>query len=204
MNVYFCSSFYFPVKKIISLLYLKIIGWTINGSLPESLKKAVIISAPHTSSWDFVIGRAAFYSKGINNINFLIKKEMFKFPLGLIIRSLGAIPIDRSKNNNTIQIVSKMFEEEENFLLLLTPEGTRSYSKNWKKGFYHIAVNAKVPIVLVYINYAKKEGGFGPVINPSGNFEEDFRFITDFYKDKTAKYPEKFNLSPQFNKKNAD
>ena len=175
-------------------------GWTIKSTIPKEIKRAVVISAPHTSIWDFVIGRAAFYSKGISNIHFLIKKEMFRFPLGPIIRSLGAIAIDRGKNNTTIQIVSKMFGEKENFLLLITPEGTRRYSEHWKKGFYHIAVNAKVPIVLTYIDYAKKEGGFGPVLYPTGDFEKDFKFITDFYKDKTAKYPENFNLSPQYQK----
>ena len=119
---------------------------------------------------------------------------MFRFPLGGALRSMGAIAIDRGKNNTTIQMVSKMFEENENFLLLITTEGTRSYSEHWKKGFYHIAVNANVPIILTYIDYGKKEGGFGPVLYPSGDFEKDFKFITDFYKDKTAKYPQNFNL----------
>jgi 1-acyl-sn-glycerol-3-phosphate acyltransferase len=186
------------LKRIISTIYLKIIGWTIVGSMPQGLKKAVIISAPHTSMWDFVIGRAAFYSKGVKHIHFLIKKEMFRFPIGVVIRWLGAIAIDRGKNNNTIQVASRMFEQREHFFLLLTPEGTRAYNEHWKKGFYQIAVNAKVPIVLTFINYGKKEGGFGPVLYPSGNYDEDFKLIRDFYHDKTAKYPENFNLSPQY------
>jgi 1-acyl-sn-glycerol-3-phosphate acyltransferase len=173
-------------------------GWTIKGSLPEGLKKAVVISAPHTSMWDFIIGRIAFYSFGIYNINFLIKKEMFKFPVGGLLRSLGAIPIDRGKNNTTIQIVSKMFEEKENFLLLITPEGTRGYARQWKKGFYHFAEKAKVPIVMTYIDYGKKEGGIGPVLYPTGDFDADFKIITDFYRGMTAKYPENFNLSAQY------
>ena len=188
------------MKKILAQLFLKSKGWTIFSTIPKEIKKAVVISAPHTSGWDFIIGRAAFYSKGIRHIHFLIKKEMFRFPLGGALRSMGAIAIDRGKNNTTIQLVSKMFAEHENFLLLITPEGTRSYSEHWKKGFYHIAVNANVPIVLTYIDYGKKEGGFGPVLYPSGDFEKDFKFITDFYKDMTAKYPENFNLSPQYRK----
>ncbi len=188
------------MQKLISRLFLKLIGWTIKGVLPENEKKAVLIAAPHTSGWDFIIGRAGFYSIGIKKVSFLIKKEMFKFPIGPIIKSWGAIPVDRSKNNNTIQIVSKMFEGNENLLLLVTPEGTRKYTEHWKKGFYYIATEAKVPIVLTYVDYAKKEGGIGPVLYPTGNFEKDFKFITDFYRTKSAKYPKNFNLSP-FDKK---
>ena len=186
------------MQKLISRIYLKLTGWTIKGVLPGDIKKAIFIAAPHTSGWDFIIGRAGFYSLGIKKVSFLIKKEMFKFPISSIIKSMGAIPIDRGKNNNTIQIVCKMFEEKENLLLLLTPEGTRKYTEHWKKGFYFIAAEAKVPIVLTYVDYAKKEGGIGPVLYTTGNFEKDFKFITDFYRTKSAKYPENFNLSPQY------
>ncbi|MFA4851267.1 MAG: lysophospholipid acyltransferase family protein [Bacteroidales bacterium] len=182
--------------KLISRIYLKLIGWKITGSFPEGLKKCVIIAAPHTSNLDFIIGRAGFYNLGIKRISFLIKKEMFKFPLGSIIKTLGGIPVDRGRSNNMVIAISKMFKEKENLFLIITPEGTRKYVENWKKGFYHIAINAKVPIVLSYVDYGKKEGGIGPVLYPTGNFEEDFKFIEDFYRTKTAKYPEMFNLSP--------
>jgi 1-acyl-sn-glycerol-3-phosphate acyltransferase len=181
--------------KLFSKIFLKIIGWKIKGQFPTEIKKAVVIAAPHTSGWDFIIGRAGFHVLGIRKINFLIKKEAFKFPVGPIIKVWGAIPVDRGKNNNTITMAGKMFQEKENLLLLITPEGTRKYTEHWKKGFYFIAFNAKVPIVLSYVDYGKKEGGIGPVIFPSGNFEEDFKLITDFYKTKTAKFPEDFNLS---------
>jgi 1-acyl-sn-glycerol-3-phosphate acyltransferase len=188
------------MQKFLAKIFLKIIGWKITGEMPAGLKKCVLIAAPHTSGWDFLIGRAGFYSKGVRKIKFLIKKEMFKFPLGGIIKSLGAIPVDRSRNNNAIIAIGKMFSENENFLLMITPEGTRKYTDNWKKGFYHIAETAGVPIVLTYVDYGKKEGGIGPALYPSGNYEEDFKIITDFYKSKTAKFPENFNLSPQYNK----
>ena len=181
--------------KLISRIYIKLIGWKITGSFPEGLKKCVIVAAPHTSNLDFIIGRAGFYNFGIKKMSFLIKKELFKFPLGGIIRALGGIPVDRGGSNNTVIAVSRMFKEKENFFLIIAPEGTRKYVENWKKGFYHIAVNAKVPIVLCYVDYGKKEGGIGPVLYPTGNFEEDLKFIEDFYRTKTAKYPEMFNLS---------
>jgi len=190
----------FHLKKIISKLYLKIIGWEIKGSIPADIKKAVVISAPHTSQWDFVIGRAAFYSMGVTTIHFMIKKEMFRFPQGALLRSLGAIAVDRGKSNAVLLAIHRMFENREDFLLLITPEGTREYTANWKRGFYQIAMNEKAPIVLSYIDYAKKEGGIGPVIYPTGNYDEDFKLICDFYKDKSAKYPEKFNLSAQYKK----
>jgi 1-acyl-sn-glycerol-3-phosphate acyltransferase len=183
------------MQKFISGIFLKIIGWNIYGSLPEGLSKAVLIAAPHTSNWDFVIGRAGFYKLGLKKVKFLIKKEMFKFPLGPVIKSWGAIPTDRGKNNNTIAQVSKMFAEEKKLLLLITPEGTRSYVEHWKKGFYHIATAANVPIVLTFVDYAKKEGGIGPVVYPTGNYEDDMKVIETFYRTKTAKFPENFNLS---------
>ncbi|MFH0865923.1 MAG: lysophospholipid acyltransferase family protein [Bacteroidota bacterium] len=184
--------------KTFSKIILWIFGWKIKGTLPPDLKKCVIIAAPHTSMWDFFYGRLGCYSKGICKINFMIKKEMFRFPLGGLLKWLGAIPVDRSKNSNTVIWISKMFYERESFMLLVTPEGTRKYVENWKRGFYHIAQNAKVPIVLGYVNYKKKEGGFGPVFYPTGNYAEDLKKIQEFYLDKTAKFPENFNLSGKY------
>jgi 1-acyl-sn-glycerol-3-phosphate acyltransferase len=189
------------MQRFFFRIFIKLLGWKISGSLPGGIKKAVIIAAPHTSGWDFIIGRAGLYKIGLKKVSFLIKKEMFKFPVGPVIKSWGAIPIDRGRNNTTIQMVSKMFEEKDELLLLITPEGTRKYTNNWKKGFYHIALNANVPIVLCFVDYAKKEGGIGPTIYPSGDYEADFKIITEFYKSKTAKFPENFNLSPQYQKK---
>ena len=186
--------------KTLSKIYLKIIGWRIKGSFPKDLKKCVIIAAPHTSMTDFLIGRAAFYMFGVKKINFLIKKEMFRFPLGGIIRAMGALPVDRSKSSNMLLSMTKMFREKEKVLLIITPEGTRKYSENWKRGFYHIAENAGVPIVLSYVNYGLKEGGIGPIIYPTGNYDEDLKVIQEFYKDKIAKYPENFNLSARYRK----
>lgn len=191
------------MQKLISRIFLRIIGWHIYGSLPEGMTKAVLIAAPHTSNWDFVIGRAGFYKLGLKKVKFLIKKELFKFPMGPIIKSWGAIPTDRGKNNSTIAQVCKMFEEQDNLLLLITPEGTRSLVEHWKKGFYHIATAAKVPVVMTFVDYAKKEGGIGPVIYLTGDFEADMKVIEAFYRTKTAKFPENFNLTSQYNKEEA-
>lgn len=186
--------------RFISYLYLKIKGWKIVGNIPPEIKKAVVIAAPHTSGLDFVLGRCGFYVLGIRKIQFFIKKEMFRFPLGILIRALGAVPVDRGKKNNLVDQITQHFAEKEKFYLLITPEGTRKYTTNWKKGFYLIAMKANVPIVVSFIDYAKKEGGIGFILYPTGDFEQDFKKITDFYKTKTARFPKDFNLSEMYQK----
>ncbi|MCK4361607.1 MAG: lysophospholipid acyltransferase family protein [Bacteroidales bacterium] len=188
------------MSKFISKIILKLWGWKIFGVIPPGIKKCVILAAPHTSNYDFFIARLAYFVIGVN-VKFLIKKEVFKFPFGRIFKAWGGIPIDRSKKNNMVEYVSGLFSKYDSLYIVITPEGTRSLVHKWKKGFYFIAQNAKVPIALGYIDYGKKEGGLGPLIYPSGDFEKDFKTITDFYKTKTAKHPEKFNLSPENLKK---
>jgi len=181
--------------KYISKIYLKSIGWKIKGTFPANLKKCVIIAAPHTSNSDFIIGRAAFYMLGIPKITFLIKKELFFFPMGYILKAMGGFPVDRKKNTLVKDSIDN-FNNKKAFYLLITPEGTRKLAKVWKKGFYHISYEAKVPVVVTYMDYAKKEGGLGYIFEPTGNYEEDLKKINHFYKDVTAKYPENFSLSP--------
>lgn len=185
------------IMKYIAKLYLKSKGWTIKGDFPSDLKKCVIVAAPHTSNLDFIIGRAAFYMLGIPRVTFLIKKELFFFPMGLILKAMGGFPVDRKKNTLVKDSIEN-FSKKKRFYLLITPEGTRKLVKVWKKGYYHIAFEANVPIVITYVDYVKKEGGIGFIFTPSGNYDEDFKKITDFYKDKSAKFPENFNLSPMY------
>ncbi len=175
---------------------LRMTGWTITHDMPQGIPRAVIIMAPHTSGWDFVWGRLGFASKGIK-ANIVIKKEFFFFPLGLLLKYLGAIPIDRGLSTGTIKKITSMINRSDEFFLLITPEGTRKLVKRWKKGFYFIAQQADVPIILGFLDYKNKTGGLGKVIYPSGNYEKDMEEIEAFYKTKQAKYPEHFNLSPQ-------
>lgn len=172
------------------------IGWRVIGSLPPEIKKCVIIAAPHTSNWDFVIGRLAYWELGVP-VKFLIKKEAFEHPLGWLVKRMGGIPVDRKKSNNLVDQVAEIFEDYSVLNVVVTPEGTRKLVESWKKGFYYIAVKAGVPIALGFVDYKKKIGGFGPVIYPTGDYEKDMIAIEAFYRDKTAKHPEKFNLSPE-------
>ncbi len=173
---------------------LRLFGWNTNGALPSGIHKAVIVSAPHTSTWDFIIGRLTFWAIRVN-IRFLIKKEAFVFPFGPFLKSLGGLPVERGNASSMVDQVVKMFRKEESLVIVITPEGTRKRVDKWKKGFYIIALRAKVPIALSFINYGNKTGGIGPIITPSGNYEEDLKFMEDFYKDMVACHPDRFNLS---------
>jgi len=186
--------------KWIATFFLRLAGWRVTHGMPEGISKAVIIMAPHTSNWDFVIGRLGFASHGVKP-KIIIKKESFFFPLGIILKALGAIPMDRGFSAGTIKKVTALIDKSDEFFLIITPEGTRKLVRNWKKGFYFLAEQARVPIIMGFLDYKTKTGGMGPVIYPSGNYEEDLKKIEEFYLDKKALYPEKFNLSPENLKK---
>jgi len=184
------------MMRLLARLILALAGWKIKAHYSDEMRRSVIIQAPHTSNWDFFIGKLGFVSKGIP-VRFLIKKEAFRFPLGPLVRALGGIPVDRSHSSNLVPQIAAMYKEHQKLMIVITPEGTRKLNRNWKKGFYYIASMAQVPIVLGYLDYSKKEGGLGPVFHPTGDYEADLRRIEDFYRDKTARHPEKFNLSQQ-------
>jgi len=150
--------------------------------------------APHTSYMDYVIGKLGLLCLNIKAL-VVIKKEFFYFPLGLILRALGAIPVNRTRSRKLIKHIADLYKSRDTLHLLITPEGTRKLSRKWKKGFYFIAQKAEVPIICGYLDYGNKTGGLGPVVYVTGNFEEDFKKIEEFYKGKKARFPKHFNLS---------
>jgi 1-acyl-sn-glycerol-3-phosphate acyltransferase len=178
---------------LISKLVLWLSGWKIVGSFPKDLKKCVVVMAPHTSMMDFIWGRLAYWVLRVK-VKFLIKKESFETYYGGLVKWAGGIPVDRKNSTNMVESIAKMFSRTDSLYITITPEGTRKLNPNWKKGFYYIALKAKVPIALGFLDYEKKEGGVGPIIIPSGNFEEDFKMIEDFYRGMKGKHPEFFNL----------
>jgi|SRR5690554_848000 len=176
--------------KWISRFIFWLSGWEIVGDSPKALKKYVMIAAPHTSNWDLLYARAAYYIMGIR-VRYTIKKELFFFPLGILLKAMGGIPIDRKNTKgNMVDTMIDLYGKWEELALLVTPEATRSYAPNWKKGFYYVALGAKVPIVCGYLDYEKKYAGIGPTIIPTGDYEADLKKIKDFYRTVTAKYPE--------------
>ena len=166
----------------------KIRGWQLVGQLPD-LEKAVFIAAPHTSNWDgwwFLC-----YKHAIDvEVSFLAKESLFWWPLGNILRSMGALPIDRG---DAAAIVSKLVEEfasADHLYLALAPEGTRKWKPYWKSGFYRIAKAANVPIVLASIDYQRRRIGIGPTLPDGRSLEEDLADIRAYYSDKSGRHPE--------------
>ena len=177
------------MKNLISKKLLSLFKWELDTSI-ELPKKCVVCIAPHTSNWDFIVGILFKYATNLQ-ASFFMKKEWFRFPLSIIMKLLGGIPIDRSKKNNVTDIIAEEFNKRDSLIIGLTPEGTRSLNYEWKKGFYYIAQKANVPIVLAYIDFKKKKAGYNKLLIPT-NYEDDIIMIKKYYSNINAKYPEKF------------
>lgn len=177
--------------KKFAVLMLKLFGWTITDP-PEGTgaKKAVIVMGPHTSYWDFVIGRLAFWYYELP-ARFLIKSDVFIPPLSWILKAFGGIPVYRNKNNNFTSQATQYFDNNEKLYMVFTPEGTRKYNPNWKKGFYYIALKAEVPIYIGYMDYSRKVGGILSVFEPTGDIEKDIIYLKEKLSVFQGKYPEK-------------
>lgn len=171
------------------LLYKKL-GWTkcVTVAHPD---KFIICLAPHTSNWDFIIGQLYAQAEGFK-INFLMKREWFLWPLGVIFRSLGGIPVWRSKHTSMTDNLAETAKTKDSFKLCITPEGTRSPNTEWKKGFYFIALKAEIPILLYGVDYEKKKIVCTDSFTPSGNIDEDMPKIKSYFKDFKGKKPENF------------
>ncbi len=190
------------MKKFAQFI-LKLFGWKITGDFPTQYKKLVILEAPHTSNLDYFIGMMCIYASGVK-VNVIIKKEAFFWPFAGLLKKAGGIPIDRKGKTSKVDAIAGLFEKHDTLNLGITPEGTRSLAKKWKKGYYYIALKAKVPILLSSIDYKKKAGHFGPVLFPCGDYEKDFIQIEKYYRGINARYPEKYSLSPMYLDKNDD
>jgi 1-acyl-sn-glycerol-3-phosphate acyltransferase len=176
------------MKKIAQFLFW-LRGWKIARNYPKGVSKCVIVVGPHTSNWDFVIGKLAFIYYGIKG-KFLIKKEAFFFPFGYVLKAMGGVPVDRKQRGNITETAVNFFEEEQELYMVFTPEGTRSYNANWKKGFYYIAQKANVPIYICYMDYERKIGGFHGEFVPTGDVDKDIQSIKDILSQYKGKFPE--------------
>ena len=180
----------------------KLTHWTVDDNLPPEIKKCIIIAAPHTSNWDFWYTMASFAIYKLK-IRFTVKKEWMRFPFSLLMKPLGGIAIDRksrianSDRKSFVESMIGLFDENEELIIVITPEGSRSLRDKWKTGFYHVALGANVPICLGYVDYVTKKAGIGKVIYPS-DYSTDMREIMAFYKQVHAKFPEKFSVDMEF------
>ena len=162
------------------------------GNIPGE-KKYIIIVAPHTSNWDYVVGQLFYICRGMR-AKVMIKKELFYFPLGILLRSLGGIPVDRQRKTDIVDQMIRQFEINDSFVLTITPEGTRKKVSEWKTGFHRIATGANVPVLLGFFDYKRKLVGTDELIYMSGNLEADMLRIKKFYRNIHPKYPENFSV----------
>ncbi len=162
-------------------------GWTAVNANPD-LRKCVVIAAPHTSNWDFVFFLGAAITLDIP-LSFMGKKSLFRWPFGKAMRELGGIAVDRSSSQNYVQSIAEEFANRDEFMLTIAPEGTRSAVARWKTGFYHIAMQAKVPLVIGMMDYAHKRVGLAEAFWPTGDYAKDMEKVLAFYQTTTPKYP---------------
>ena len=173
------------------LLYKKM-GWTAEVT-QDHPDKFIICLAPHTSNWDFLIGQLFIRARGMKS-NFLMKKEWFFWPLGPVFKKMGGIPVYRHKHTSMTDSMAETAKASEIFHLCITPEGTRSANPDWKKGFYFIALKAKLPMILYGVDYEKRHIQCTKTIIPTGDLEKDMREIKLYFKDFKGKIPENFTI----------
>ncbi len=188
----FESPFFGVLLCGLSKFYLKLSGWRRVGRMPE-VPRCVMIAAPHTSNWDAPISLAMVFAFRLK-AHWLVKHTAFRWPFRGLLKWLGAIPIDRTRSTDVVTQMVEELKKPAELILLLAPEGTRKKVTHWKTGFYHIACKAGVPLVLAFLDYARKEGGIGPVIQPTGDFESQMAEIQKFYATVTGKHPERMGV----------
>lgn len=177
-------------------IYSKVLGWKAIGNFSEdTVKKCVVIAVPHTSWHDFYMGILLRNALGVK-IGFVGKKGLFKFPMGIFFRAMGGAPIDRTAGQDKVKSIAKIFDTKEEFRLTLAPEGTRKKVEKLKTGFYYIAIEAKVPIIMVAFDFGKKEHRISKPLYPSGDLDADMKIINAFFKGAIGKVPE-YSYTPR-------
>jgi len=170
----------------VSTVFLKLFGWRVVGTVPD-IPKFVLIAAPHTSNWDgIVMLTMAFVFR--KKLFWMGKSTLFRFPFGRLVRWCGGIPVDRSGSGGHVEQTIAVFRKNKKMAIAIGPEGTRSNVRQWKTGFYYIALGADVPILLGFIDYKRKVGGVGPLIYPKGDVEGEIKAIRAFYDNISGKY----------------
>lgn len=180
------------IQRLCSWLLYKKLGWTKDVTVAHPTKY-IICYAPHTSNWDFILARLYLRAENFHS-NFLMKKEWFFWPLGPIFRKMGGIPVYRSKSTHMTEHLVEEAKRRDDFVLTITPEGTRSLTHHWKKGFYYIALCANIPILLYGVDYKKKLIRCTKMFIPTGDVDKDMEEILAYYKDLQGKHPEKFGV----------
>jgi 1-acyl-sn-glycerol-3-phosphate acyltransferase len=177
-------------KQLYEWIFFRLMGWKIEGSIDLAINKCVMMVMPHTSAHDFYLG---IFTRGITGLemNWVGKKELFRFPLGFYFRYMGGEPLDRAGGLNKVDSIAAIFQRKETFRLAVAPEGTRKKTDVLKTGFYYIALKANVPIIPVAFDFGKKVVNLGKPLKPTGNLEEDLIILNKHFIGVLGKIPEK-------------
>jgi 1-acyl-sn-glycerol-3-phosphate acyltransferase len=177
------------VKEQFFCWLMGVFGWKVILE-PPTEKKYVLVGYPHTSNWDFLPALGWIWGSGVRG-SWVGKAELFNGAMKPIMTWLGGIPVERDKSKNFVQKVADIFAQRQELFLIIAAEGTRSRAEYWKTGFYYIALEAKVPLALAYMDWKRKEIGIGAYYTPTGDLETDWKAIKDFFGDKTGRDPSK-------------
>lgn len=176
------------IKYWIGRALMTSLGWQVTGQLPAD-KKFVLIGAHHTSNWDFPLGLAMTFVFRLKT-RWLAKHTLFFWPMGIFMRALGGIAINRTRSKGATEQLTNALKQAEQLVIMIAPSGTRKKAPHWKSGFYHIAQQANVPIVCASLDFKHKVANIGLSLMPSGDVKTDMDRIRDYYKDIHARYPE--------------
>jgi 1-acyl-sn-glycerol-3-phosphate acyltransferase len=188
-NTIFTTPILSPFLRLIANLILRMVGWRVDGKLPD-LQKYILIGAPHTSNWDFVLFLGViFHLKA--NVKFMGKAELFRNPFGWFFYWCGGIPVDRKKSQGLVDQMVDACGKSDKFILTIAPEGTRHHVTEWKRGFYHIAKNAGVPIVMAIVDGKQKTVHVGQLFQPTEDMEADIKTIQEFFAGVVGVNPRK-------------
>jgi len=178
-----------PLSRRLAYFILRIIGWRTHVIHPHT-SRYVLIGAPHTSNWDFGLMLLLMAAEQLP-IRFMGKDSLFRGPLGPLMHSLGGIPVNRRERTRLVDQIAAKFEEYDDLIIGIAPEGTRSKTSHWRTGFYYIALKARVPIAMAYLDYGNKIIGVGSNFMPCGDLKADFEIIRKFYTGIVGKNPNK-------------
>lgn len=175
------------MRSRLASLVLRATGWTAVGEVPRT---GVLVGAPHTSNWDFVMMLLVMWRGGVAP-RVLVKQELFVGPFGPLLRWLGGLPLDRDNPSGVVRELIREARSGRPFLLILAAEGTRTRGEYWKSGFWRIARSAKLPIALAFIDGPTRTTGFGPTITATDDVVADMDKVRAFYRDKRGIHPER-------------
>ncbi|MDZ4813113.1 MAG: 1-acyl-sn-glycerol-3-phosphate acyltransferase [Pseudomonadota bacterium] len=175
-----------PVIRAMARGVLRLFGWKLLGTFPN-VPRVLIIAAPHSSAWDAIWGLLIKVAIGLD-IEFMAKKEIFFFPLGLVLRLLGGVPVDRHAANGVVGATVQALRSKPVCWVVLAPEGTRRRVERWRTGFWHIARQADVPVCCLYLHYPEKTFGIGPVLEMSDDMHADIAKLRAYYEPFQGKH----------------